>query len=897
MSVALSRHDELMRSAISSFQGVVFKTVGDAFCAVFATASCAVAAAVAAQRALAAESWPDRVSLRVRMGLHSGVCEERDGDYFGPTVNRAARLAAVAHGSQVIVSESTAELARDTLPAQVHLRDLGRHRLKDLTVPEHVFQIDADDLSTQFPPLRSLGNLELGNSLPIQLSSFVGRRRDLSEVRRLLTSSRLVTITGAGGCGKTRTAIEALSDVDGVWFVDLASLTDPSFVAVQVGATLGMQALPGKSMTETLTEALEQQDLCLVLDNCEHVIDSCAELATVLSRSCPKLRILATSRQPLDIDGEQVYRLPSLSLPSDGVVIDREAVADSDAVQLFVERARSRRSDFALDDENAKAVAAICRRLDGIPLAIELAAARVMSFSIADLEARLDDRFRFLGAGRRTTLPRHQTLWASVDWSYDLLPESERTLLRYLAVFSGGFTFEAVETLCSDPPLNEFDVVGLISSLTEKSLIQMDEHTEPLRYGMLETIRQFATERLREHQEESMARAAHVGVFLLLAEAATARLWTAERLEWLPRINAEEANIREAMSTLLSDPEPAAARLTMRLFIAMSRYWEMTLHAAYVLDIAGVLLAHPGTQEHDDLWVKTIAALALIWRGDNWELAVFAPVVTEAAELARERGLYEESSVLHWVLGGDLTRHGQIDAATEIADRSIEDARRSGDMTALGVALIASSLSQQNLREARNRLTEALSCLRQAGDEYWEPTALNNLAWVDLRDGDRDSARRLLNQGIAVSRAGGTNSVLTTLLQNLAELELAEGNSFAAEAAFAEAIRIQIRTGMLDHVSDALIGGIAKCASTQGDIEAAAFLYGAADAASGHAGIMDGDDWGAQHEERLRNKTSGSELDAAFAHGHSLSPREALKVAIGWSDDRLLPGRGGEGQT
>jgi predicted ATPase len=883
MSLALSRHDELMRTTITSCAGVVFKTVGDAFCAAFARAGDAVAAALASQRALACQSWPDEVTLQVRMGIHSGLCEERDGDYFGPTVNRTARLAAVAHGSQVVVSEATADLTRDRLPQDIRLKDLGTHRLKDLTVPEHVFQLEADDLPAHFPPLRSLGNLELGNNLPIQLTSFVGRRKHLSEVRRLLTASRSVTITGAGGCGKTRTAIEALSDVEGVWFVDLAPLTDPGLVPAQVGAALGIQAQPGQSITETLTEALEPQALYLVLDNCEQLIDSCAELAGVILRSCPRVRLLATSRQPLDIDGEQVYRLPSLSLPSDRADIDRERVADSEAVQLFVERAVARMSTFALTDANARAVAAICRRLDGIPFAIELAAARVTSFTVAELEARLDDRFRFLSSGRRT-LPRRQTLRASVDWSYDLLTHSEQTLLRYLSVFAGGFTFEAAETLCAtDHVLRDLDVVGLISSLTEKNLVQMEEHTEPLRYGMLETIRQFAMEQLREHNEEHGVRAGHVGVFLALAEAASPHLWKAERLEWLARLDAEEANLREAMASLLSDPDPSSGGLAMRLFIAMSRYWEMTGQAAYVLDVTRGLLTHPGTKERNDLWVKAVAALALIWRGENWELAVFAPLVTEAADLARQHGLYKESSVLHWALGGDLSKHGQLGTGVDVVEQAVEDARRSGDLTALGVALIASSASMRSPAETRKLAAEALSCVRSAGDEYWEPTVLNNLAWVDLIEGRWGSARRFLGEGITLSRTGGATNILPTLLSNLAELELAEGNPSAARGAFAEAIRIQLRTGLLDHTSGTLIGGMAGCASAQKEIDAAALLYGAAHALSDRAGIAHSD-WIDEHEERLRSETSGTEFEMAFAQGSALSPREALKVALEWSE-------------
>jgi predicted ATPase len=791
-------------------------------------------------------------------------------------------LAAIGHGSQVIISDAAAKLA--TLPRDTRLKDLGTHRLKDLTLPEHVFQLVADDLPAQFPPLRSLGNLELGNNLPIQLTSFVGRRRELSEVRRLLTTSRLVTITGAGGCGKTRAAIECLTDTDGVWFVDLAPLTDPGLVAAQLGAALGIQFGAAQVMAETLTDVLSVQEIYIVLDNCEHLIDACADLATVLLRSCPRIRILVTSREPLDVDGECVYRIPSLSLPSGSGEVGRHQVGESEAVQLFVDRGSAHRSGFELNDANAVAIASICRHLDGIPLALELAAARLASFSVSDLEARLGDRFGFLTSGRRTAMPRHQTLHALVRWSYDLLTGPERTLLHCLSVFTGGFTLESAEQIRSSDALSSSDVADLVSSLTKKSLVQIEEYTDPLRYGMLETIRQFSMERLREHHEESSVRAAYAGLFLALAERAAPHLWSAERLEWLARINAEQANLREAMAVLLDDPNPDAGPLAMRLFIAMSRYWEMMGQAAYVLDVSRALLAHPGAQERDALWVRTVAALALVWRGDNWELAIFAPIVTEAAGLARKLGLHGESSVLHWVLGGDQCRQGRRDVGQQLHDRAIEDARLSGDLTALSVALIASSAVPSDFQIARARLTEALSCLRRAGDAYWEPTVLNNLASDDIESGELSSARQFLDEALALSRAGASNNMLPTILANRAEIELEEGNIVEAHAACEEAIRMQIRIGLLDHVSGALIGGIAGCASAHGDHEVAAFLYGAAHAVSDHARIELGRSVD-HHEEDLRKKMSESEFEAAFAQGYSLAPREALEASLAWSGE------------
>jgi tetratricopeptide (TPR) repeat protein len=471
-------------------------------------------------------------------------------------------------------------------------------------------------------------------------------------------------------------------------------------------------------------------------------------------------------------------------------------------------------------------------------------------------------------------------------------------LLRYLSVFAGGFTFEATETLCADHVRGDLDVVSLIWSLTEKNLIQVEEHTEPLRYGMLETIRQFAFERLRKRDEEASARAAHVGVFLGLAEAAASHLWKAERLEWLGRIEADEANIREAMTFVLADPDPDVGPLAMRLFIAMSRYWEMTGQAAYVLDVAHSLLAHPGTQERNALWIRTIAALALVWRGDNWQLAVFTPVATEAADLARERGLYEDSSMLHWVLGTDLTRHGQLLLGRQITDGAIEDARRSGDLTALGVALIGVSTTVSEPGSApswaispaaRPLLEEALSCLRRAGDVYWEPCVLNNLAEADMVSGDYSAARQLIAEGIALSRAAATNDVLTTLLSNLAEVELEQGNIESAQAACEEALRTQVRTALLDHVSGTLIGMVAGCAFARGEFEAAAHLYGGAQAVSDHADIELAE-WVDRRQERLRKNIGESAFSAAFAHGYSLDPREALKVSLAWTDENPSEG-------
>ncbi len=542
MQGALDRHDALARRVIAGSGGQVVKTTGDGVHAVFDDPVDAVAAGGRFMLELAALAQEVALPLRARCGIHVGGAQARDGDYYGGAVNRAARIMGAAHGGQVLLSEAVAVLVRGRLPAEIRLRELGRVRLRDLAQPEGVYQLLHPGLDEQFPPLRSLDSTP--NNLPQQASSFVGRHAAIAELRELLHRHRLLTLAGPGGIGKTRLALQLAADVldeypDGVWFVELAPLSGVALVARTVAQVLGVAERPGVPIATAIAEFLAPRRALLILDNCEHVADACATLADTLLRGAAELRILATSREVLRVAGECLYQLQPLPVPPDD---ERglDAVYHYPGVALFVDRAREQQPSFELNARNLAGVITICRELDGIPLALELAAARVRSLSIEHIAQRLSDRFRLLGSGTRTALPRHQTLAAMVDWSHQLLNDGERTLFERLAIFAGGFDLDGAQAVCGAASANGDDVVGTLMSLVDKSLVMAladsdradvvadgspsattGEATQlPGRYRMLETIRAFAFDKLANSGLAAEITRRHAAYFLGLAERA-----------------------------------------------------------------------------------------------------------------------------------------------------------------------------------------------------------------------------------------------------------------------------------------------------------------------------------------------------------------------------------------
>ncbi|HEY7908856.1 MAG TPA: adenylate/guanylate cyclase domain-containing protein, partial [Thermomicrobiales bacterium] len=560
----LARHDALLGTAVDTHGGVVFKTVGDAFYAAFTDAPAALDAALAAQYALFAEDWGSGDPLRVRMALHTGSVEARDGDYFGRPLNRVARLLSAGHGGQTLVSGATEELIRDTLPPGVALRDMGEARLKDLLRPEHIYQIVAPDLPADFPPLKTLDARR--TNLPAQATMLVGREREAEAVVALLRRDdvRLLTLTGPGGTGKTRLALQVAAECvesfpDGVFFVPLADVVDPARVAFQIAETLGVTEGGGQSLTERLHAFVRGQQLLLVLDNFEQVAVAGTAVAHLLA-AAPGLKALITSRAALRVYGEREYPVPTLPLPNPRRLPPLDQLMRNESVRLFVARAQEVKADFALTPANAKTVAEICYRLDGLPLAIELAAARTKLLTPQALLERLTHSLRVLTGGARDLPARQQTLRGAIDWSYTTLDAGEQALFARMAVFAGGGTLSAIETICNADGALTVEIIDGLSSLSDKSLLHQVEvgEGEP-RFAMLGTIREYALERLEERGELIALRHARTAYYLALAEEAEAALTGAAQGVWLARLEAEHDNIRVSLRNSLEAGEHETA--------------------------------------------------------------------------------------------------------------------------------------------------------------------------------------------------------------------------------------------------------------------------------------------------------------------------------------------------
>jgi predicted ATPase/class 3 adenylate cyclase len=635
MRPALACHDAVSRAAVESHHGLVVKSTGDGVHAAFENALDALAAAVDLQRAIADPAATNALPLLVRCGLHAGEVERRDNDFFGSPVNRAARIMNAAHGGQVLLSQAVADRVRDFLPATVSLRDLGKVRLKDLSTPERVYQVVHPQLRQEFPALRSLETTP--NNLPQQATSFIGREHAAAELQRLLAKSRLLTLTGSGGCGKTRLCLQIAADslerfADGVWMVELAPLSDPDRVPLTVAMVLGLKQESG-TIIQTLTGYLRDKRLLLLLDNCEHLLEACARLADALVRQCPQLTILASSREALGIGGEQTYRVPSLSLPDPEQAHTPVCVTRFEAVQLFTDRARLARPDFEVTRQNAPELASICSRLDGIPLAIELAAARVRSLSVQEINRKLDERFRLLTGGSRTALPRQQTLRAALEWSHNLLNDAEKAVFRRLGVFAGGFTMETAQAVAGDDQLDEWAVLDHLSALVDKSLVVADAGDAP-RYRLLESARAYALEQLAAASESASVQKRHAHAMRDFMERVDSANLDGELRtdQYAALVLPELDNLRAAHAWASSETGD------LRVAIALAAHSGALID--YAVECADWLL--PLQRQVEDGAIGTAVA-ARYWRAlAAGNMAGRVPLSLQTAAADRARSMYQE---------------------------------------------------------------------------------------------------------------------------------------------------------------------------------------------------------------------------------------------------------------
>ena len=852
MRAALVRHDAIVEAGVGRHGGVVVRPrgEGDSRFAVFARATDAVAAAATVQRALHAEAWPKQAPLRVRMALHTGEADLREGDYYGPAVNRCARLRAVAHAGQTLLSQATYDLVRDALPEGTSLRDVGERRLRDLTRPERVYQLLVAELAQDFPPPRSLEALP--NNLPVLLTPLIGREREVETARQWLRrpNIRCLTVTGPAGIGKTRLALQVGADLldafeSGVFFVGLETVRDPNLVASTIAQALRVREPEDRSVLDGLKEHLRGAHMLLILDNFEQVA-AAGPLVAELLVACPRLKVLVTSRVPLRLRGEQEFALPPLQLPDPEPLPPVDLLGRYEAVRLFVERAQAVKPDFALTEENAPAVVEICHRLDGLPLAIELAAARIRLLPPRAMLPRLANRLSMLTGGARDLPERQQTLRGALAWSYDLLSADEQTLFRRLAVFAGGCTLEAAQAVCGADD-GEPTVLDGLDSLMAKNLlrrlVQEEERDGEPRFALFETVREYALERLAASDEAEPIQRRHATYYLALAEQAAPELRGPQQLAWFDRLEREHVNLRAALRWAIGRGETEAG---LRLGGALGPFWHMRGHLREGREWLAELLAAPGAVAPTAARARALAALGgLTWYQGEYETA---------------RALLEESVAIGRKLGPD----GRRGLASSLA--WLGQVTQEGDPAA-----------------ARTWLEEALAIGREVGDSPLIAHVLNVLGEVARCEHDYARAVGLYEEGLAVARALGEQWRIGAALHNVGQVVQHHGDTRRAAALFGESLTLMRQLGDTRAVAHCL-AALAGTAARGGDDERAARLFAAADALlDGIGARLDPADRAERDRQvaATRARLGDAAFEAALAQGRALSLEQAAAEALG----------------
>jgi predicted ATPase/class 3 adenylate cyclase len=814
--VLRNRHHSILRNAIESNNGYVFQIIGDAFCAAFHTAGEAVRAAAKSQTDLHAEDW-GAAPIKVRMGIHTGKAEiQENGEYHGYlAMSRIQRLMSVGHGGQVLISAGAQELLAEDLPEGISLRDLGQRRLKDLVRPERIYQLVSVNLPVDFPPIITLEAYR--HNLPTQMTSFIGREKEIQEIKQAMLTHRLLTLTGSGGTGKTRLSLQVAAELlddfpDGTWFVELAGLADPDFIPQTILSAVGIPEQPGMTVMQLLVDYLREKKLLLILDNCEHLLEASAKLVNTLLIGSSTLNIVATSREALGIAGEMIWHVPSLSLPDIKQLPTMEQLSEYEAVQLFIERAALAQPHFQVTAENAPALAQICSRLDGIPLAIELAAARVRALSMEQIARRLDDRFRLLTGGSRTALERHQTLRATIDWSYNLLSADERLLLRRLSVFAGSWTLEAAEQVCVEGA-GDLDVLDLLTHLIEKSLVLMDGS----RYHMLETTRQYAREKLLDSEEGEALHNQHFAYFLDLAERGDQEVRGPSQVEWLQRLNAMRENWRAALEWAIETQQTGAA---LQMARKLDRSWFVRgdhTEAQYWL---GRVLALPDSPGYPEAYSEALTQLA----NHKWLIIgprEARPPAEQALAIARAHDDKWNTAKALAVLGLVLTNENDFAAAQSTLEESSALFREVQDQWGYAHTLICLALGYyvQDDRAAALALhQEALVLFRELGDRYFESVALRFIGNLLVKHDNLAGGLAAFREALMLAQQLDSKWEIFALMLSFAEAAQGSRNPAQAVRLYVAAKKMADAMGAWRPEDDAeLQNSLASCRAALGE--------------------------------------------------------------------------------
>jgi non-specific serine/threonine protein kinase len=926
---ALDNARDMFRHGIADHNGRVIDTAGDSVLAVFDTALGAVEAAVAIQRLLAnwAAAFEPHRRMRFRIGIDLGdVIEKDDGTVYGDGVNIAARLQALAEPGGVNVSRAIHDaVARH---AGMHFDDLGEQRVKNIAHPVQTFGLWLDA-----PPALPAAEApsEVPSNLPQPLTSFIGREQVIAEVTRLLREARLLTLTGPGGAGKSRLSIRVATLLlpaypGGVWWVALAALGDPELVPQALAKSLGLRETAGGGLMQSLTERLTPEPALLVLDNCEHLTAACASLADTLLHACAKLAILASSREALAIDGERVYRVPPLSVPDPVRDVEPQQVAASEAARLFIERAQLHSRHFAVTEQNAAALASVCQRLDGMPLALELSAARVRSMSVEEVNQRLDRRFALLTGGPRTAQPRQQTLRALIDWSYDLLSETEKALLGRLSVFAGGWTLPAAQRVCTDAVVDEADVLDLLTSLADKSLLSTHEHDGATRYHMLETMREYAHDRLREGANEAHWNERHCRCYFELAMVASAALNGAEQAHWLPRLETEHDNLRAALAWCSRPGDDAVRGLQLAAalgwfwfvhgYITEGRNWLTTLLDAVPAGEADATRASAIIEcgnlariQGDYAAARTLneQALALYRRLDDRDGVATAQshlglvayhlgdydqaklLLDQSLAAQRAAGNHRGAAMSLNSLGMMACDRGEYGDAQALHRESLAIRRELSDRQGIAVSLNNLGIvvsCQGDADAARALYEENLAIRRELGDRRGIALSLFNLGQLTHQQGEKARAAALLGQALVAFRAVGDRRGIALSLSTQGELAVDEGDLVAAERLYAESLGIQYQAG--DRLAVAqLLELLARLRSLAGDAIEAGCMWGAAQALREAIGaplpLADRADYERRVDTARKTAEDADSFELAWQQGRALSIDQAVDRVMGTS--------------